>query len=137
MRVGSHTSCELTQNAKEANRACEACNRPAVTSAPPSSPKPADGRTDRREGSRQPHHGCTPFRLRHIRWTSTEARSHISCNWRHDHYVQENSTATCANAVPSRLRNQRRDSRQPAHDPTVPIKSSGHGSVIHGGRRDS
>jgi hypothetical protein len=44
---------------------------------------------------------------------STEARSHISCN-RHDgHYVQGNHTATCANAAPSRLRNQCRDSRQP------------------------
>jgi hypothetical protein len=42
-----------------------------------------------------------------------EARAHMSCNRRNDYYVQGNRTATHANAVSSRLRNQYHDSRQP------------------------
>jgi Tfp pilus assembly protein PilX len=45
--------------------------------------------------------------------SSMEAQAHTSCNRRAGYYVQENCTATCANAAPSRLRNQCRDSRQP------------------------
>jgi hypothetical protein len=43
-----------------------ACNRPAVTSTPPSSPKTAGARADRHAGDMQLHHEDTPFRLRHI-----------------------------------------------------------------------
>jgi hypothetical protein len=38
-----------------------ACNRPAVASAPPSSPKPAGERADRHVGGMQLHHGDAPF----------------------------------------------------------------------------
>jgi hypothetical protein len=112
-RAGSHMSCELTRNRRSQTAAREAGNRPAVISTPQSSPKPAVERADRYARGVQPHHGCAPFRLHRIRWDSVKARAHISCN-RHDGYcVQRNRTATCANAVSSRLRNQCRDSRQP------------------------
>jgi hypothetical protein len=41
-----------------------ACNHPAVTSAPPSSPNPAGERADRHAGGMQLHHGDAPFQLR-------------------------------------------------------------------------
>jgi hypothetical protein len=98
---------------REGGKPPHACNRPAVISVPSSSPKPADERASRRVGSIQPRRGYATFRLRHIRWTNTEAQSHISCNRRYGHYMQGNCTATCANAASSRLWNQCRDSRQP------------------------
>ena len=109
----SHTSSELTQNGRSQITAHEACNRPAVKSIPPSSPKPEVERADRHAGSMQPHHGWAPFRLRCTRWSSVEVWAHMSCNRRAGHYVQGNRTTTCANAASSRLQNQRSDSRQP------------------------
>jgi hypothetical protein len=111
--AGSHTSCELTRNGRSQITAHEACNRPAVISIPPSSPKPAVGRADRHVGSVQPHHGCAPFHLRRIWWSSMEARAHMSCNRRNGYCVRGNHTASRARAASSRLQNQRRDSRQP------------------------
>jgi hypothetical protein len=49
--AGSHTSCGLTQNGRSQIAAHEACNRPAVISIPPSTPKPVVERADRRAGS--------------------------------------------------------------------------------------
>jgi hypothetical protein len=111
--AGSHTSCELTQNGRSQIAAHEACNRPAVISIPPSSPKPAVERADRHAGSMEPHHGCAPFQLRRIQRSSMEAQAHTSCNRRNGYYVQGNRTATRANAASSRLQNQCRDTRQP------------------------
>jgi hypothetical protein len=112
-RAGSHMSCELTKTEEAKTASREAGNRPTVISVPPSSPKPAVERADRHAGSMQPYRGCAPFRLRRIRWTSMEARAHLSCNRRNGYCVQGNHTATRANAASSRLRNQCRDSRQP------------------------
>jgi hypothetical protein len=87
-----------------------ACNRPAVTSTPPSSPKPTVERADRHAGGVQPHHGDAPLRLRRIQHggpgphVMKPARRLLRA---------KNCTATCANAAPSRLRNRCRDSRQP------------------------
>jgi hypothetical protein len=100
--AGSRTSCELTRNRRSQIATHEACNRPAVMSIPPSSPKPAVERADRHAGGMQPHHGCAPFRLRHIRRSTMEARAHLSCNRRAGYYVQGNRTATRANVVSSR-----------------------------------
>jgi hypothetical protein len=120
-----HASQPETQRSQTAAR--EACNRPAVISIPPSSPKPPVERADRHAGSMQPHHGCAPFRLRRIRRSSMEARAHMSCNWRNGYYVQGNRTATRANATTR---------GSPARDPTVPIKCNDHGSVSRGDRHD-
>jgi hypothetical protein len=43
-----------------------ACNRPAVTSTPPSSPKRTGERADRHAGGMQLHHRDAPFRLRRV-----------------------------------------------------------------------
>jgi hypothetical protein len=100
--AGSHTSCKLTRNGKSQTAARGACNRPAVISTPPPSPKPAVERANRHASDVQPHRGGAPLRL---------------CRIRHGgpgpHVMQparrllraRNSTATCANAASSRLRN--------------------------------
>jgi hypothetical protein len=111
--AGSHMSYKLTRNGRSQIAAREACNRPAVISIPPSSPKPTGERADRHARDTQPHHGCAPFRLHHTRWSSMEARAHMSCNRRNGYCMQGNRTATRANVASSRLRNQCRDSRQP------------------------
>jgi hypothetical protein len=66
LRAGSHASCELAQDKRSQTAARGACNRPAVTSTPPSLPKPAGERTDHHAGSMQLHHRGTPFRLRRV-----------------------------------------------------------------------
>jgi hypothetical protein len=63
---GSHTSCKLARNRRSQTAARGACNRPAVTSTPPSSLKPACERADRHAGGAQLHHGDAPLRLRRI-----------------------------------------------------------------------
>jgi hypothetical protein len=61
----------------------------------------------------------------------------MSCNRRADYRVQRNRTATCANVASSRDYRTRATTRgSPAHDPTVPIKCDGHGSLSRGVRRD-
>jgi hypothetical protein len=59
----SHASCELAQDRRSQTVARGARNCPTVTSAPPSSPKPAGGRADRHAGGMQLHQGHAPFRL--------------------------------------------------------------------------
>jgi hypothetical protein len=100
-RAGSHTSCGLTRNGRSQTAAHEAGNRPEVISVPPSSPKPAGKRADRRAGGVQPHHGCAPFRLHRIRWVSVKARARMTCNRRNGYCVRGNCTATRANAASS------------------------------------
>src|SRR5688572_19581613 len=56
-RAESHTSCKLARNRRSQTAARGACNRPTVTSTPPSSPKPAVERANRHAGGVQPHHG--------------------------------------------------------------------------------
>jgi hypothetical protein len=64
--AGSHTSCKLTRNGRSQTATHGACNRPAVTSTPPSSPKPAVEGADRHAGGVQPHREGAPLRLRRI-----------------------------------------------------------------------
>jgi hypothetical protein len=64
--AGSHTSCKLAQDRRSQTAARGACNRPAVTSTPPSSPKPVGERADRHAGGMQPHHEDAPLRLRRV-----------------------------------------------------------------------
>jgi hypothetical protein len=65
-RAGSHTSCKLARSRRSQTAVRGACNRPAVTSTPPSSPKPAVERADRHAGGVQLHHEGAPPRLRRI-----------------------------------------------------------------------
>jgi hypothetical protein len=59
--AGSHASCELAQDRRNQTAARGARNCPAVTSAPPSSPKPAGERAGRHAGGMQLHQGDAPF----------------------------------------------------------------------------
>ena len=60
--AGTHTSYELIRSRRTAAR--EACNRPVVTSALPSSQKPVVKRVDCHATGIQLHHNCVPFRPR-------------------------------------------------------------------------
>jgi hypothetical protein len=62
----SHTSRKLTRNGRSQTAARGACNRLAVTSTPPSSPKPGVERANRHAGGVQLHHGSAPLRPRRI-----------------------------------------------------------------------
>jgi hypothetical protein len=64
--AGSHASCKQAQDRRSQTAARGAYNRPAVTSTPPLSPRPAGERADRHAGGMQPHQGGAPFRLRRI-----------------------------------------------------------------------
>jgi hypothetical protein len=64
--AGPHASCKLAQDRRGQTAARGACNRPAVTSIPPSSPRPAGKRADHHAGGMQLHQGGAPFRLRRI-----------------------------------------------------------------------
>jgi hypothetical protein len=59
--AGSHASCELAQDRRSQTAVRGACNRPVVTSTPPSLPKPAGERVDRHAGGMQLHHRGAPF----------------------------------------------------------------------------
>jgi hypothetical protein len=68
--------------------------------------------------------------------SSMEAQAHTSCNQRAGCYVQETAPPLaplpclldCGTSTATR--------GNPAHDPTVPTRHIGHGSVSHGRRRD-
>jgi hypothetical protein len=129
----SHTSCELARDGRSQTAARGACNRPAVTSTPPSSPKPAGERADHHAGGMQLHHEDAPFQFDA---SSMEAQAHTSCNRHADYYVRK----TAPPLTPmSRLLDCGTDAAtrgNPAHGPTVPTKRIGHGLVSRGRRRD-
>jgi hypothetical protein len=108
--AGSHASCKLARDRRSQTAARGACNRPAVTSTPPPSPKPTVERADRHAGGVQPHHGDAPLRLRRIQHGGLGP--HIMKPAR-QLLRAKNCTATCANVAPSRLWNRCRDSRKP------------------------
>jgi hypothetical protein len=64
--AGSHASYKLAQDRRSQTATRGARNCSAVTSTPPSSPKPAGERADRHAGGMQLHQGDAPFRLRHV-----------------------------------------------------------------------
>jgi hypothetical protein len=59
--AGPHATCKLPQDRRIQTAARGACNRPAVTSIPPSSPKPAGERADHHVGGMRLHQGGAPF----------------------------------------------------------------------------
>jgi hypothetical protein len=134
----SHMSYKLNRNTKEGEPPHTKHATTPRISALSSSPKPAVEKANRHARSMQPHHGCAPFQLRCSRRSSMEARAHMSCNRRTGYYVQRNRTATCANAASSRdYRTSATTRGSSAHNPTVPIKRDGHGSVSCRDRHDS
>ena len=61
--AGSHASCKLAQSRRSQTAARGACNRPAVTSVPPLSPRPAGERADGHAVGMQPRQVGAPLRL--------------------------------------------------------------------------
>jgi hypothetical protein len=61
--AGPHASCKPAQGGRSQTAARGACNRPAVTSVPPLSPRPAGERAGSHAGGMQPRQVGAPLRL--------------------------------------------------------------------------
>jgi hypothetical protein len=73
--AGSHTSCKQAQSRRSQTAARGACNRPAVTSIPPLSPRLAGERAGSHPGGMQPRQVGAPLRLpTHPAWGPTPTR---------------------------------------------------------------
>jgi hypothetical protein len=73
--AGSYASCRLAQGRRSQTAARGACNRPAVTSIPPLSPRPAGERADSHAGGMQPRQVGAPLRLpTHPAWRPRPTR---------------------------------------------------------------
>jgi hypothetical protein len=94
--AGSHTSCKLAQSRRSQTAARGACNRPAVTSIPPLSPRQAGERAGSHAGGMQPRQVGAPLRLpTHPAWGPTPTRhatgapvatcEQLHCRSRHCH----------------------------------------------------
>jgi hypothetical protein len=103
--AGSHASCKLARNRRSQTAARGACNRLAVMSTPPSSPKPAVERADRHAGGVQTApQGRTPSTSSHPAWRPRPTR-HVTgapvttCKKLHHHLRQCRASST-AEPVP-------------------------------------
>jgi hypothetical protein len=98
--AGSHASCKLAQGRRSQTAARGACHRPAVTSIPPLSPRPAGERADSRAGGMQPRQVGAPLRLpTHSAWRLGPTRHATgapvaTCKQlhRHSHHYHASST---------------------------------------------
>jgi hypothetical protein len=98
--AGSHASCKLARSRRSQTAACGACNRPAVTSIPPLSPRPAGERAGSHAGGMQPRQVGAPLRLpMHPAWGPTPTRHATgapvaTCKQlhRHSHHCHASST---------------------------------------------
>jgi hypothetical protein len=108
--AGSHASCKLAQGRRSQTAARGACNRPAVISIPPLSPRPAGERADSHAVGMQLHQVGAPLRLQRAQHGGPGP--HVIQSARRLPHASD-CTATRATTTPPRLRNQYRDSRQP------------------------
>jgi hypothetical protein len=98
--AGSHASCKLVQGRRSQTATRGACNRPAVTSIPPLSPRPAGERADRHAGGMQPRQVGAPLSLpTHPAWRPRPIRHATgapvaTCEQlhRHSHHYRASST---------------------------------------------
>ena len=107
--AGPHALCKPAQGGRSQTAARGACNRPAVTSVPPLSPRPAGERAGSHAGGMQPRQVGALLRL------PTRPRVMQPA---HRSLRASNCTATRATTAPPRLRNQYRDSRRPSARPS-------------------
>jgi hypothetical protein len=68
--------------------------------------------------------------------SSMEAQAHTSCNRRAGYYVKETAPPLAPLSCLLDCGTSTTTRGNPAHDPTVPTRHIGHGSVSHGRRRD-
>jgi hypothetical protein len=98
--AGSHASCKPVQGRRSQTAARGACNRPAVTSTPPLSPRPAGERANSHAGGMQPCQVGAPLRLpTHPTWRPRPTRHATglpvaTCErlHRHPHHYRASST---------------------------------------------
>jgi hypothetical protein len=117
--AGSHASCKLAQSRRSQTAARGARNRPAVTSVPPLSPRPA--------GERAGSHATAPSGRTSLTSNapSMEAHAHASCNRRVGRYVQATAPPL---APPPRLLDcgiSTATRGAPARDPAAPAWRDG------------
>jgi hypothetical protein len=99
--AGSHASCKLAQGRRSQTVARGACNRPAVTSVPPLSPRPAGVRAGSHADGMQPCQVGAPLRLpTRPAWRPRPTRHATgapvaTCEQlhRHSHHYRASSTA--------------------------------------------
>jgi hypothetical protein len=138
--VGSHTSCKLAQGGRSQTAARGACNRPAVTSIPPLSPRPAGERAGSHAGGMQPCQVGAPLRLpTHPAWGPTPTRHatgapNATCEQlhRHSHHCHASSTAE---PVP-RLEATQRTTQQRQPGATVNTAKNGPAVMAVAGRQE-
>jgi hypothetical protein len=103
--AGSHASCKLAQGRRGQTAARGACNRPAVTSIPPLSPRSAGERADSRAGGMQPRQVGAPLQLpTHPAWRPGPTRHATgapvaTCEQLHRHSQHYHASST-AEPVP-------------------------------------
>jgi hypothetical protein len=103
--AGSHASCKLAQGRRSQTAARGACNRPAVTSIPPLSPRPAGERAGSHAGGMQPRQVGAPLRLpTHPAWRPKPTRHATgvpvaTCEQLHRHSCHYRASST-AEPVP-------------------------------------
>jgi hypothetical protein len=132
--AGSHASCKLSQDRRGQTAARGVRNCPAVTSAPPLSPRPAGERADRHAGGLQPHQGAHPSTSTHPAWRPRPTR-HVTgapvttCEKLHHHSRQYRAFLT-AEPVP-RLEATLRMTRQCQPSTSVTSQSAvGEGAMV-------
>jgi hypothetical protein len=117
--AGSHASCKLAQGGRSQTAARGACNRPAVTSIPSLSPRPAGERADSRAGDLQSRQVGAPLRLpTHLAWKPRPTRHATgapvaTCEQlhRHSHHYHASSTVEPVPRLEATLRTTQQ--RQP------------------------
>jgi hypothetical protein len=108
----SHASCKLAQSRRSQTAARGACNRPAVTSIPPLSPRPAGERAGNHAGGMQPRQVGAPLRLpTHPARGPTPTRHATdalvaTCKQlhRHSHHCHASTTAELVSRLEATLR---------------------------------
>jgi hypothetical protein len=136
----SHVSCKLAQGRRSQTAVRGACNRPAVTSVPPPSPRPAGKRAGSHAGGMQPRQVDAPLRLpTHLAWGPTPTRHATDASvatWkqlhRHLHHCRASLTAE---PVP-RLEATLRTTQQCQPGATVNAAKNGPAVMAVAGRRE-
>jgi hypothetical protein len=110
--AGPHASCKPTQGERSQTAVRGACNRPAVTSVPPLSPRPAGERAGSHAGGMQPRQVGTPLRLparpawrpRPTRHATGAPESTCEQPHRHSRHCHASSTAELVPRLEATLR---------------------------------
>jgi hypothetical protein len=138
--AGSHASCKLAQSRRSQTAARGACNRPAVTSIPPLSPRPAGERAGSHAGGMQPRQVDAPLRLpTHLAWGPTPTchatgAPVATCKQLHHHSHHCHASST-AEPVP-RLEATLRTTQQCQPGATVNTAKNGPAVMAVAGRQE-